>query len=272
MMETRIYYYTGTGNSLWVARMIARDLENVAIVSLADWEEGVELIDSPIIGLVFPVHIWGVPRRMVRFARALKGLQPKYVFAVAVNGGQVSATLVQLKRILDEGGMALSSGFAVTLPSNYIPWGGPGSILEQERLFQSALPKISGIAAFVGNLRAGPVEKGPLWQRLLFSTIYKLSFGRVPGWDKDFWVDEKCNQCATCVKVCPTHNIEMTGPDERPVWMHRCEQCFACLQWCPREAIQYGPKTPKYERYHHPKVRLQDVLLKSMAKNGGKSE
>ncbi len=127
MMETRIYYYTGTGNSLWVARMIARKLENVALASLADWEEGAEVINSPIIGLVFPVHIWGVPRRMVRFARALKGLHPKYVFAVAVNGGQVSATLVQLRRILEEGGIALSSGFAVTLPSNYIPWGGPGS-------------------------------------------------------------------------------------------------------------------------------------------------
>ncbi len=117
----------------------------------------------------------------------------------------------------------------------------------------------------MGSLKAGPVEKGPLWQRLLFSSIYKLSFAKVPGWDKEFWVDEKCNRCAVCVKVCPTHNIDMTGPEERPIWNHRCEQCFACLQWCPREAIQYGRKTPKYERYHHPKVRLQDVLLKSMA-------
>jgi len=114
------------------------------------------------------------------------------------------------------------------------------------------------------------VERGPLWQRLLFSAIYRLSFAKVPGWDKDFWVDEKCNRCAICVKICPTHNVVMSGPHERPSWSHRCEQCFACLQWCPREAIQYGRKTPAYERYHHPEVRLQDVLPESPRKNGGK--
>lgn len=269
-METRIYYYTGTGNSLWVARMMARELENATLASLADWEEGTRGIDSQALGLVFPVHIWGLPRRVVRFARALKGLYPRYVFAVAVNGGQVSATLIQLRRILEEGGITLSSGFAVTLPSNYIPWGGPGSTEEQERLFQSALPKISRIAAVVRSFRAGPVEKGPIWLRPLLSAIYRLTFPKIPGWDKNFWVDEKCNRCAICVKVCPSGNVDMAGPEGKPSWNHRCEQCFACLQWCPKQAIQYGRKTPRYERYHHPEVRLQDVLPKSLAENEGK--
>jgi ferredoxin len=269
MMETRIYYYTGTGNSLWVARMIARGLENVTLASLSEWEGGAEGVDSEVLGLVFPVHIWGVPHRVVRFARALKGLHPTYVFAVAVNGGQVSATLVQLRRILRESGITLSSGFAVTLPSNYIPWGGPGPREEQERLFQSALPRISRIATFVGSLRTGPMEKGPLWQRILFSAIYKLSFARIPRWDKEFWVDEKCNRCAICVKACPAHNIDMAAPEGKPSWNHRCEQCFACLQWCPRQAIQYGRKTPGYERYHHPEVHLQDVLPRSMSRGEG---
>ena len=272
MTETRIYYYTGTGNSLWVARMIAREIENVSVVSLADWDEVAEGIDSQALGLIFPVHIWGVPRRVVRFARALKGLRPKYVFAVAVNGGQVSATLIQLRKIFHEVGITLSSGFAVTLPSNYIPWGGPGAREEQERLFQSALPKISRIAALVKNLSRGPLEKGPLWQRLLFSAIYKLSFAKVPSWDKGFWVDEKCNRCAVCVRVCPARNVDMAGPGGKPSWKHQCEQCFACLQWCPQEAIQYGRKTPGYERYRHPEVRLQDILPKSMGKKEGKDQ
>lgn len=43
-------------------------------------------------------------------------------------------------------------------------------------------------------------------------------------------------------------------------WLNHCEQCLACIQWCPQEALQYGKKTPAYERYHHPEIKLQDLL------------
>jgi flavoprotein len=81
--------------------------------------------------------------------------------------------------------------------------------------------------------------------------------------DKNFWIDNKCNHCGICLKVCPVSNIEMKN--EKPAWLHQCEQCFACLQWCPQEAIQHGKKTPKYPRYHHPEVTLKDMLDQSKA-------
>nr|HOO46661.1 EFR1 family ferrodoxin [Deltaproteobacteria bacterium] len=80
----------------------------------------------------------------------------------------------------------------------------------------------------------------------------------VPGMDKAFWTDDRCNACGICLKVCPAENI--TLEEERPRWHHRCHQCFACLQWCPQKAIQYGKRTLKYERYHHPDIVVKDVL------------
>jgi flavoprotein len=85
-----------------------------------------------------------------------------------------------------------------------------------------------------------------------------MSFKQVPKMDKRFWADEKCNSCEICYKVCPDGNIEMKN--EKPSWLHRCEQCLACIQWCPQEAIQYGKKTVKYQRYHHPEVTLKNML------------
>lgn len=102
------------------------------------------------------------------------------------------------------------------------------------------------------------MEKGPLWQRIVFTAIYKLTYTMIPKMDKDFWVDEKCNGCGICTKTCPVDNIVMTT--DKPTWLHHCEQCLACIQWCPKEAIQYGKKTPKYERYHHPEVTLKDIV------------
>jgi Pyruvate/2-oxoacid:ferredoxin oxidoreductase delta subunit len=52
----------------------------------------------------------------------------------------------------------------------------------------------------------------------------------------------------------------------KPIWQHRCEQCFACLQWCPEESIQYGKKTQKKKRYHHPEIKLSDMLASVLAK------
>ena len=184
--------------------------------------------------------------------------RPEYVFAVAVHAGQVSATLLQLKRILGKRGIVMAAGFEVQMPSNYIPWGGPGTGEEQQRRFEAAKEKISRIAGYLKRREKRPVKTGPLWQRMVFTPLYHMSFAQLSKMDRSFWVDNKCNHCGICAKVCPAHNISMQ--EGKPAWNHRCEQCFACLQWCPQESIQYGKKTVRYARYHHPDIQLKDVL------------
>jgi len=257
-MRTIIYYYTSTGNSLWVARGLARELGNTEVKSMIGWD-GQELTgDPPAIGLVFPVHIWGVPLRVLDFLEKLPAAKNRYLFAVAVNAGQVSNTLVQLQQVLTSRGSSLSAGWSIVLPSNYIPWGGPGSQEKQNKLFTAAHRKIAAIAPAIQNGISMPVEKGPLWQRIVFTWLYYLSTPHIHEMDKNFWVDERCNRCGICEKVCPSNNIIID--DGRLTWHNRCEHCLACLQWCPQEALQYGRKTPRYDRYHHPEVTLKDML------------
>jgi len=256
-MTTTIFCYTGTGNSLWVARLIASKLGDTEVISISEHSDK-KIIRPEVVGLVFPVHIWGVPAPVIRFVKTLKGLQPSYMFAIAVHAGQVSNTLIQLKRIMAENNLDLATGFQIAMPSNYIPWGGPGPLEKQNRCFDLAREKIASITVKIQQKANLPVEKGPLWQRLLFTAIYNTSFSHVPKMDKKFWVDDKCNACEICYRVCPAGNITMR--EGKPVWNHRCEQCFTCLQWCPQEAIQYGKRTPEYERYHHPEISLQDIL------------
>ena len=257
-MNTSIFYYTGTGNSLWVARKVADELGDAELFPIAGFKAEGKMVDSKTVGLVFPVYIWGVPAPVIRFVDTLRGLYPEYLFAIAVNGGQVSNTLVQLRKIMAAGSLTLAAGFDITMPSNYIPWGGPGPIEKQRKLFARAQEKILRIALAIKEKARMPVEKGPLWQRIVFSAIYNMSFSHVHEMDKKFRADEKCNACGICLKVCPAENISMQ--EGRPLWHHGCHQCFACLQWCPQQAIQYGKRTPKYERYHHPEIALKDVL------------
>ncbi len=256
--RTTIFYYTGTGNSLWLARALASQIGNTELISMAAWDMQKQAINSHNIGLIFPVHIWGVPRRVLNFLDKLKTISPKYIFAVANNAGQVSNTLVQLKKVLNSKDLTLSSGWSVIMPSNYIPWGGPGSLNKQTERIQAAQLKLTSIAKIVKGRVKMPVEKGPLWQRIVFTGLYKLTFPYVNKMDAKFWVDNRCNQCSICVKICPAQNIDLQN--EKLTWHNHCEQCLACIQWCPKESLQYGQKTPAYSRYHHPEINLKDLM------------
>ena len=121
---TRLYYYTGTGNSLWAARQLAERLDGpVELVSLGT-DYTLPGVDCDRIGLVFPVHMWGLPRRVVEFIRQLKPLPNCYFFALALNAGQVAGTLLQLEKLLARQNNVLGSGFGLSSPSNYILWNG----------------------------------------------------------------------------------------------------------------------------------------------------
>jgi len=257
-MTATIFFYTGTGNSLWASRKIAGCLEQSELISMSRNRKEPISCGSECLGLVFPVHIWGVPPPVIDFLQRLKVEPAPYIFAVAVNAGQAAATLIQLRKFLRTKQLHLSSGFSLDLPSNYIPWGGAISQDKQQKKFAAALKKMERIAEVVRGNKALPPEKGPLWQNLIFSMIYRLSLPYVAGMDKSFFADEKCSACGICEKICPARNIRMTG--NRPAWQHRCEQCFACIQWCPEEAIQYGRGTAKKKRYHHPEISLKDIL------------
>jgi ferredoxin len=259
-LSTTIFYYTGTGNSLWASRAIASELGDTELISIKTVKNSIKDLKSDCVGIVFPVYIWGVPAPVRKFiVNFLREISAPYIFAMAVNGGQVANTLVQLKKIMSRSGLTLSGGFDIRMPSNYTPWGGPEPIEAQQEMFKNAKTKFSRIVSMIRAKETSPMEKGSLWQRLIFSgIIYNISFPQVPSMDKQFFSDDKCNKCGICQRVCPAANI--TVSNGKPVWNHQCEQCFACLQWCPKESIQYGQKTANHQRYHHPEVILKDIL------------
>ena len=264
-MGTKLYVYTGTGNSLWIARQLALELKDAALQFMPLLSKEIQT-EADRVGIIFPVHIWGLPSHVIQFIHHLQVKPETYLFALAVNAGQPAATLLQLQKIMSTRGGSLAVGGSLVMPSNYTPWGGPGPIDIQQRRFREAQEKVKALAGAILRGERKRVDRGPLWQNIVLSWIYKMSFRSVHKMDKKFWVDDKCNRCGICSEVCPAGNIEMTGG--KPAWLHRCEQCLACLQWCPQEAIQVGEKTAKYPRYHHPEVILEDMLEQANANQG----
>lgn len=256
-MKTVIYYYSGTGNSLWAARTLAARLGDTEIVRISATERPKET-DADCIGLAFPIHMWGPPAVITQFARRLKPAPGAYLFALATNAGQPATALPILQKALSAKGLKLSAGFSIVLPSNYTPFGGPGTAEKMQTRFDTAREKLAAASDIISKKQIRPLETGSLFQRLIFPFAHRMSAPHVRFMDKSFWSDQTCNGCGICARVCPAANIVIEN--KRPSWRHRCEQCYACLQWCPHKALQSGNRTAGRERYHHPEISIVDMF------------
>ena len=259
-MDTVIYWFSGTGNSLAVARGLANGIPGATVVPIAQAvREDVKPLER--VGVVFPVYFFGPPLLVVEFLKRLPVKPGAYIFSVATYGGMVGAAHARVKRILAARGIALAAGWSVRMPGNNIGLYAPPLEADQAKMFSKAEAKIQVIAEAAKQGRGAPVEDSPPPASWMGSLIYRLASPRFGRHDRKFRVSEACNGCGLCEKVCPVANIRMV--ERRPQWQRRCQVCYACIQFCPTEAIQLGKHTQGRKRYRHPSVTAGDLCARS---------
>lgn len=260
-MDSVIYYFTGTGNSLKVAKDIASRLEDTTLIKICkDTINPTGEIKSKKVGIVFPVYYYGLPVIVKKFVESLVLDSSSYVYTVATCGGSVGASIRQLGNILHNKGVVLSTAFTVVMPDNYQVLYSPPSEERQLRLFKNESEKIQQIADKISRLEKAPFEEKNTLPSRLLGGLLSGSFNPKDK-DKNFWSDEKCNGCGICAKVCPANNIKIE--QNRPQWLHHCEHCLACMHWCPKHSLQYKKGTIKRERYHHPEIKVSELFNNS---------
>jgi flavodoxin len=110
-MNTKIYYFSGTGNSLSVARDIAEKIKGTLISIPSVMDKQVIKTEADNIGIVFPSYLaqlYGIPLIVEKFIKKLESIGSKYIFAVCTCGGleNVNAlpTLKNLGKIIKSRG------------------------------------------------------------------------------------------------------------------------------------------------------------------------
>jgi Pyruvate/2-oxoacid:ferredoxin oxidoreductase delta subunit len=269
-MKTVIYYFTGTGNSLAVAKKIAAALGDCELVSIASQKDipGTIVPAADRVGIVCPVYFSGLPLMIADFAARLDCSRTRYTFGVVTFGGSGSApTLRQLDGLLrkthDRG---LDAGFSVKMPGNYIFMYGSPAGEKQVRILESANNQIAEIIPFIERSEHRNLPRSIIsW--LLHAVAYPWFTAHAGTEDKKFSVTDACTSCGTCAKVCPAGNIELVNG--KPVWHHHCEVCCGCIHICPAQAIQAGSKTAGRQRYRNPSVSIADLKIPDMKTRRG---
>jgi ferredoxin len=272
-MTTVIYYFTGTGNSLAVAKKIATGLGDSGLVPIASLQgrEGNILPEADRVGIVCPVYFSGLPVMVAGFAGRLDLSRSAYTFAVVTMGGSGGAsTLRQLSDILAKRpGHGLDAGFTVRMPGNYILMYSSPAARGRERILAAADKKLEKVVEAIDE--GDKQIPSSLFAGLVHALMYPRFAAGVHERDRAFTVSDACTSCGTCKDICPSANIELV--DGRPVWKHRCELCCGCIHLCPTQAIQAGKKTVGRPRYHHPEVSVADLKVQEgeMQEKGSES-
>lgn len=268
-----IYYFSGTGNSLVVARGIAQGTGANLIPIASALLQARLTPGSDAIGIVFPVYYGRPPVIVQQFAAKLENLEGKYVFAVCTFGGAAMVALRTLRDIIRSRGGELAAAFGVHLPQNSFFKAKEDQPALRAK-WESRLPRVVGL---IRNRARGTFYTSQLLellfiplQRLVIDPLCRRDFARMTGLpesvdmhelihhlDKGFLTDDKCTGCGICAAVCPVGNIQLT--ERRPAWQHHCENCLACYNWCPQQAVQGG--ITKGHFYHHQDVELPDMLV-----------
>ncbi|MCJ7689543.1 MAG: EFR1 family ferrodoxin [Clostridiaceae bacterium] len=258
-MKTIIYYFSGTGNSLKVAKDIAAQLNDTEIIQICKDNMEINNIISNKIGIAFPVYVSGMPLLVKEFIEKVKIPKEAYVYTVVTFGAAAGAAIAQLEKLLTNKGLKLSAAFKMKMPGNYQVLYPPFSEKKQKEYFKNEEEKISEI---VKNINNSEIVKLSGVGEAIMETVGRMMYSSFKPYEKDknFWTDEKCNSCGTCLKVCPANNIKMH--EGKPEWQHECEQCVACMQWCPQKSIQYKKVTVNRGRYHHPDVVVKELFHK----------
>ncbi|HNW36166.1 MAG TPA: EFR1 family ferrodoxin [Candidatus Ozemobacteraceae bacterium] len=258
-MNTVIWYFTGTGNSLSAARRAAKALGgDFELHSMAFARGRTVEIAASRVGFVFPVYSFGLPRIVKEFVEHISNIQAERVFAIATCGGGPGGTLAQLKKALEAKGARLDAATAVTYPGNCIPLYPAPRPDRCETIIASGEHEID---AFMADVIADRLRQPGILSSIgaaLVKPLYAGFLSSVRRSDRFFRAEASCTSCGLCMRVCPVGNISAAS-DGRPVWGNCCEGCLACLNLCPVEAIQYGWLTRGRRRYRHPGITSEEL-------------
>ncbi|MDY6437261.1 MAG: EFR1 family ferrodoxin [Bacteroidales bacterium] len=250
-----IFYFSGTGNTRWVARQMAEITGEKLFFIPEELNGGMQyhLEEGERIGFCFPIHGWQPPHivRDFIFSMNIDNAEGHYCYCLCTCGDSIGLGMNVLQRYLSKKALHADAMVTIQMPESYVAL--PGMYTdtpEKEKLkIDNATLKIKEISPKILNRESfEDIKKGPIPWTL--THIVGAFFNGKMITDKPFRVDaEKCVHCGACADNCPTKNVVLE--DGLPKWKHeRCTACLACYHHCPVHAINYGSVTKKRGQYY----------------------
>ena len=244
-----ILYFSGTGNSKYVAKRIADALGD-ALVNLND---RIKASDTSLVEtgerviIVTPTYAWRIPRVVRDWLLKTELRGARQAWFVMTCGGEIGNADQYNRELCAEKGLACMGTAQIVMPENYIAMFGAPQTDEARKIVAKAEPDIDrAIAAIQADQPFAPTRNN-FYDRFMSGPVNPIFYKCFVKADA-FTASDACIGCGQCVKRCPMNNV--TLKDGKPVWGRNCTHCMACICYCPVSAIEYGKKSVGQSRYH----------------------
>ena len=242
-----VLYFSGTGNSRYVAKKIA-DVSGDEFISIGQKLKSGDFSEvrseKPLV-FVGPVYAGRLPRVMEDYIRKVKFIGTQRTYFIVTCAQTPWVTVRYVEKLCAEKGFSLLGFNSIVMPQGYIAGGGTQPKEVNDKILKAAEPKIISIAETIRDKKQLPEEQPgkAMMSKVLNPIMYSIMISA-----KSFRSTDKCGGCGKCVQRCPLNNIKLTNG--KPVWGDQCTHCMACIAGCPNEAIEYGKKTVGKPRYY----------------------
>ncbi len=239
-----VIYFSGTGNSRYIANKIADGLNDdiIDIFNLKD-KKGSFTSEKPYV-FVAPTHAYKIPPLFEKFITdsTFKGSKKAY-FAMTC-GETIGKAKQPLTKLCKNKGFEFMGVRAFVMPENYICMFDSPPNNKAKELIAKAAPIIKALIEAIKNEKAIESSNGSAFLTYIVNSLFYATCVK----DKKFHAIDACISCGKCKDICITENI--TIENGKPLWHGNCIQCQACISICPKNAIEYGKITKGKHRYY----------------------
>ncbi|NCB50777.1 MAG: 4Fe-4S dicluster domain-containing protein [Clostridia bacterium] len=224
--KTTIVYFSPTGGTERVARLVGRNLDAGADeIDITVKGEGRLFAQDELVIFCVPVYGGRVPPVAISRVKELRGEETPAVVAAVFGNGSYGDALLELSDTVKACGFAVAGAAVFIAPHSVAP------VVAAARPDASDRECIRGFAEKVrskleaaGNAADIPSLSVP------GKSVYK-QFGGVPISPR---TGKNCTNCGLCAASCPAGAISAAAPQKTD--KSKCILCMRCISVCPENA------------------------------------
>ncbi len=243
-----ILYFSGTGNSEYVAKRIGKEVKD-EVINLFDKirnKDYSKLESEQAWVVVVPTYAWRMPKIVENWLKNTSLEGNKNIYFVMTCGANIGNAGKYLEKLCAERQLQYCGCMQIVMPENYIALFTAPSEEEAMQIIEKAEDVIDVCINSIRNKENFAKKSITLGDKITSGIVNDL-FYPVFVHAKKFYVTDECISCGKCADVCPLKNIRLV--EGKPVWDKNCTHCMACINRCPKEAIEYGKHTNNALRY-----------------------